>query len=213
MMKTFEVTVKIFRADGGVVDENNQHYRDLFEGLKKTISEMHRSDGRYVINLRNPSNYVLNYSYIQPGQSLTLKFSDKKYFLFPFERVTYRKKGKVDLRQRKGYKEPKNEFPVTVFLNRGGHSREVVMISMEKSLLLPLGIPIRRHLDVSSFFADFSDVIIENPTPVAVPDFANPGSIKFEYRQNMVKKLRPESELKKIKTMRERLVLRSVGLG
>ena len=158
--------------------------------------------------------YNKYYSFIPPyGGSIKLKFVDNGYFLCPYERVIYRKNGRVDLKSRKGYKAPALAWPVCTFLNIGGKNEEVVLIADNDSLRLPRGIPITRNVPVTSFYAEFEEVVIAVPIAVQVPDMSQPGSTKTEYRPNIQYEKRSEKELERIKKARERLYLKSVGLG
>ena len=167
------------------------------------------------VTLRNPPNYIRrNHSTIPPGKSLTIDFEDASYFLAPFDRITYKKNGRVNLRERGDYEAHELKFPSCEFLNANPSAKvEIVMISEGHSLKLPYGIPIKIEVPVFSFYAEFEEVVICAPTAHPVPDIGHPGYTKMEYRANIQYVNRSEKELAEIKKRREQTYLRSVGLG
>jgi hypothetical protein len=166
-----------------------------------------------VVTLKSANNYVYRYFYIQPQSSLTIHFSDEKYFLAPYEKITYKKTGRIDCVRRKGYKAPKPSFPSTVFLNNGPNDTEVIILDSNDTVQLPRGIAIEHQTPLFSFYAEFERVEILPPKQVPVPVVMSPGTIKYESRPNFQYKKRSPAELKKLKKMREDAYLKSAGFG
>ncbi len=162
--------------------------------------------------LQSPKNYIHRMLRIPPSSSLTVIFDDVNHFLAPYSKITYFKSGKISCQKRSGFKK-EMAFPTTRFLNRGGASVEVLPIQQNDSLHLPKGIPVERNIPISSFYSDFSEVIIAEPKSILVPVLMNPGQLKEEKKQQIIYKKRPEKDLQKILQMREASYLRSVGLG
>jgi hypothetical protein len=169
----------------------------------------HRDD---TVMLKAPKNYVYRTLFIQPHTTLTIAFSEEAYFLAPFERVVYKKSGKVETVKRRGFKRDL-AFPVVKFLNRGGHMSEVVRVSDNDSQILPLGIEVERSVPFYSHFAEFESVIIAEPKEVVVPVYNSPGQHKTEKRQHIIYKKRNGKDLERLKKMRQVSYLRSIGLG
>lgn len=164
------------------------------------------------ITLKSPKNYIHRNFFIKGHTKLTVAFDDEAFFLSAYERIVYKKSGKIDCIKRKNFRRDL-EFPTCKFLNLGGSFFEVMVIAPYDSLILPKGIEIVRHVPFYSFYSDFESVTIAEPKTVAVPVLMSPGEIKMEERQNIIYTKRPEKDLKKIKQMREQSYLRSVGLG
>jgi len=72
------------------------------------------------VQLRTPPNYVFNHIAIDPGSNITFKYDDWRFYMAPFEKITY-KKGKVDLKSRSGWKEPELPFPTTAYSDESRH--------------------------------------------------------------------------------------------
>ena len=161
------------------------------------------------VQLKNPPNYSIYISSIGPNSSLALKFTDTGYFLMPFERVTYRKNGSIILKDRKGWQPPKLEGFVTRFLNEGGQQVESVLLDYNETLHLPKGIPITRAVDPNSFYAEYAEVIIKKPIPVAVPSLAHKGLMEIEHRPNIIRVKRSKEDMAKLKSEREKIYLAS----
>ena len=139
-----------------------------------------RNQSNETIKIRTPSNYVYNSVPIDPGSSITLRYDDPKFYMTPFERIIYKKKGKVDLQPRSKWKQPDLPFPTTTFLNSGGHEVEVVQIEVNNSLILPRGIPITVHTPPHSYYSEFSYVEIGDPIEKVVPDISRRGLFKID---------------------------------
>jgi len=161
------------------------------------------------IQIRTPANYVYNNVPIDPGSSLTLRYDDPKFYMAPYERITYRKKGKVDLQPRSKWKQPDLQFPSTTFLNSGGAQTEVVQIEANNSLILPRGIPITVHTPPQSYYSEFSHVEIGDPIEKVIPDISRRGLLKIEKRQNFIRKKRDKKEMEKLKKLREAIYIRA----
>lgn len=164
------------------------------------------------VTLKSPKNCVHRTFFIQPHTTLTIAYSEEAYFLAPFERVVYKKSGKVETVKRRGFKRDL-AFPATKFLNQGGAVVEILMIQQNDSVHLPLGIEVERSVPYYSFYSDFESVTIAKPRERFVPLLNNPGQLKRELVQNIVYKKRPKAELERLKKMREKSYLKSVGLG
>lgn len=164
------------------------------------------------VNIKNPDNENCNYHYslIPPGGSKTFKYSDKSFYMIPFEKITFRRNGDVVLKDRKGFKPAELPWPTCVFLNRGNNQAEVVKIDYNESLHLPYGIPIKKHVPFNSFYAEYESVTIEKPTEHAIPDISHPGMLTVEYRANIIRKKRNPQDLKRITELREQAYLESL---
>lgn len=166
----------------------------------------------HTVQLKNPPNYPRYTSSISPNASLTLKFNDNGYFLMPFEKITYRKNGTVILKNRKGWQPPKLGGFVTRFLNEGGEQVESILLDYGETLHLPKGIPITRSVSPNSFYAEYSEVIIKKPIPVAVPSLSHKGLMEIENRPNIIRVKRSKADLEKLKAEREKAYLASLRL-
>lgn len=130
----------------------------------------------------------------------------------PYEKVIYRKNGSVILKDRRGFKRPKLEGFVTRFLNEGGEQVESILLDYGETLHLPKGIPITRSVSPNSFYAEYSEVIIKTPIPVAVPSLSHKGLMELEHRPNILRLKRPKEDMAKLKAEREKAYLASLNL-
>lgn len=167
-----------------------------------------RNRSSETIQLRTPSNYPYNNIAIDPGSSIAFKYDDRRFYMAPYEKITY-KKGKVDLKSRSGWKEPELPFPTTTFLNSGGAQTEVVQIEANNSLLLPRGIPITVHTPPVSYYSEFSYVEIADPIEKVVPDVSRRGLLKIEKRPNFARKKRDKKEMDRLQKLRETIYIRA----
>jgi hypothetical protein len=170
-----------------------------------------RNHSPNTINLPAPKNYVHRTLFIQPNATVTISFRDEAYILSGYERITYKKSGKVETKQRAGFKRDL-EFPVVCFLNDGNTETEVLRIADHDAQILPRGIEVVRHVPIHSHFADYESVTIAKQKECYVPEY-NTGNLKRELRQNIQYRKRPQKDLDRLKKMRERSYLKSVGLG
>lgn len=170
-----------------------------------------RNNRDQAVSLRSPKNYVGAILIVPPRSTRTIDFDEENYFLAQFEKIVFKKKGKVDTRQRKGYKVPEKKFPATTFLNSGGVDLECIVLDSSDTIQLPKGIPIHRNVPLFSYYAEFESVEISEPktTPKAV--IMNPGTFKYEKKPNFKLVKRSLADLKKLKQMREAAYLRSAG--
>jgi hypothetical protein len=168
-----------------------------------------RNQSNESIQIRTPSNYVYHNIPIDPGASITLRYDDPKFYMAAYERVTYRKKGKVDLQPRSKWKQPDLPFPSTTFLNSGGAQTEVIQIEANNSLILPRGIPITVHTPPQSYYSEFSYVEIGDPIEKVVPDIARRGLLKLEKKPNFIRKIRDKKGMEKLKKLREAIYIRA----
>lgn len=170
-----------------------------------------RNHSPNTINLPAPKNYVHRTLFIQPNSTATIAFSDKAYILSGYERITYKKSGKIETKRRDGFKRDL-EFPVVRFLNDGNTETEVLRVADHDAQVLPRGIEVVRHVPIHSHFADYESVTIAKQKERYVPEY-NTGQLKKELVQNIQYRKRPQKDLDRLKKMREASYLKSVGLG
>lgn len=174
----------------------------------KTQIRNNRDQG---VSLRSPHNYVGAFIVIPPQSSRIIEFDDKDYFLTPFERITYKKSGRIDCVKRKGYKEPERAFPATSFLNSGGAELECIVLDSSETIQISKGIQIKRTVPIFSYYAEFSEVEILEPKMIPKPMMMSPGTIKYEKRPSFRLVKRSPADMKRLKEMRESAFLYSKG--
>lgn len=178
----------------------------------ETFSTVIKNNTDQSIQIRSPKNYVGAFLTVSPKSSRTVRFNDEAYFLAPYEKVTYKKSGRVDCVKRKGYEPPAERFPSTLFLNSGGGPLECIVLDRSDTIQLPRGIPIRHNaMPLFSFYSEFSEVEILEPKMIPKPMVMNPGTIKYEKHPNFKLVKRSPADMKRLKEMREAAYLRSKG--
>ena len=175
--------------------------------MERQLKTLVKNNTDKTIQIRTPDNYTFRYIYIRPNSSEMLKYDDPKFYMSSYERILYKKSGKLDLKPRSNWIEPTLPFPTTVFFNKGGADIEVVLIESNNSLVLPKGFPIRVHTPLRSFYSEFSEVIIADPIEKLVPDLGRKGLLRVEMCQNIIRKERDKREMEKLKKLREALYI------
>lgn len=145
---------------------------------------------------------------IAAGKSVTIKNTNKRNFLSPFEKIVItgpKGKARCKVKKRSNWNDPFADSPRrTEMLNFGGFQfLEIIFVQSGESYNLVKGIPVVCETQPNTWVERYKKVVIEEPYVRQEPSKNYPGEIDSIQVQNIQYETRDDAEIENIRQRRK----------